>query len=339
MWRRGVFALVFVAGCGTDQRTAPEAQTFEFGPFSVPASTEDTSKCVQITIGNDEALFVNSVELTTGPGFHHSNWFFVPEHVFAGPDGTFNCDDRSFNQATAGIFGGVFFAQSTQSTHELQTFPEGVVVKVPAHSKLVSQIHLLNASDETLDIKPTIAFTPILATDVKTLLTSVTFEYHPLGLPALKQSRFSVECDIGAKHQAALGRAPDFNIYYALAHYHEWGTGLTIEAVRDDNTASTIYSTKHTVGDALGGMLSPTFSMNGYSKLRLTCDYYNNTSAPLYYGNGNGEMCIFLAFSDSPYIWAGGALDEGMPGDPVSVDGGIMSYTEGCQVFGTDGSR
>jgi hypothetical protein len=339
MWRSGVFALVMLAGCGTDQRGAIEARTFEFGPFTVPENSEDTGQCVQITIGNDEPLFVNSVELTTGPGFHHSNWFYVPEHVFAGPDGTFNCDDRSFNQATAGIFGGVFFAQSTQSAHEVQTFPEGVVVKVPPHSKLVSQIHLLNSGDEPLEIKPTIGFTPIAQTDVKTLLTSVTFEYHPLGLPPEKQSKFSVECDISKRHQEAFGRAPDFNIYYALAHYHEWGTGLTIEAVRDDNTASTIYSTKGKVGDALGGMLSPTFSMSGYSKLRLTCDYYNNTSAPLYYGNGAGEMCIFLAFSDSPYIWAGGALDEGTPGDPVSVDGGIMSYTEGCQVFATDGSR
>jgi hypothetical protein len=123
MWRRGVFALVVIMGCGTDQRGTIEPRTFEFGPFTVPQNSEDTGKCVQITIGNDEPLFVNSVELTTGPGFHHSNWFYVPEHVFAGPDGTFNCDYRSFNHATAGIFGGVFFAQSTQSAHELQTFP------------------------------------------------------------------------------------------------------------------------------------------------------------------------------------------------------------------------
>jgi hypothetical protein len=50
-------------------------------------------------------------------------------------------------------------------------------------------------------------------------------------------------------------------------------------------------------------------------------------------------MCIFLAFSDSPYIWAGGALDEGVPGEPSSIEGGVMSYTQGCQVFATDGSR
>jgi hypothetical protein len=338
MWRLGVL-LLGVAACGTDHREGNEQRRYAFGPFTLPSNTEDTEKCVQISLDNDEALFVNSVELTTGPGFHHSNWFYVPEHVFPGPDGTFDCDARSFNQATAGIFGGVFFAQSTQSTHELQTFPEGIAVKVPPHSKLVSQLHLLNATDDTLELNPTIGFTPIFETDVKTLLTSVTFEYHTLGLPPQKQSRFAVECDIAPRHQEAFGRAPDFNIYYALAHYHEWGTGLTIEAVRDDGTASTIYTSKNKVGDALGGMLDPKFSMSGYSKLRLTCDYLNDTSSTIWYGNGGGEMCIFLAFSDSPYIWAGGALDEGAPGEPASVEGGVMSYTHGCQVFATDGSR
>src|SRR4051794_15124105 len=111
MWRTGVFAAAAIvsSACGTDQRGDNETRTFAFGPFTLPANTEDTSKCVQITIGNDEPAFVNGVELTTGPGFHHSNWFYVPEHVFPGPDGTFDCDDRAFNQATAGILGGVFF--------------------------------------------------------------------------------------------------------------------------------------------------------------------------------------------------------------------------------------
>src|SRR4249919_1126988 len=115
MWRSGVFACVVLLGCGTDQRAAIETRTLSFGPFSIPSNSEDTSKCVQITLHNDEPVFVNSVELTTGPGFHHSNWFFVPETLFPGDDGTFTCDDRKFNQASAGILGGVFFAQSTQS--------------------------------------------------------------------------------------------------------------------------------------------------------------------------------------------------------------------------------
>jgi hypothetical protein len=209
---------------------------------------------------------------------------------------------------------------------------------VPETSKLVAQLHLLNAGDEALALEPTIGFTPLPPDAVTTRLSSVTFEYHTLGLPPQKQSRFTVECDIGEKHQDMLGRAPDFKIFYALAHYHEWGTGLTIEAVRPDGTTSTIYTTTANVGDTLGGMLDPAFDMTGFTKLRLSCEYFNDKAQTIFYGNGTGEMCIFNAFSNSEFKWAGGALDSGDPGTPTEVDG-VMSFTRGCQVYAVEGEH
>src|SRR5512139_1919268 len=100
-------------------------RTFAFGPFHIEPSEEVDGSCVQISLDNDEYMNVNVVELTTGAGFHHSNWFFVPETTFPGADGTFRCDDRLFDQAVAAIRGGVIFAQSTQAPHELQQFPAG----------------------------------------------------------------------------------------------------------------------------------------------------------------------------------------------------------------------
>ena len=339
MRRTGLVAslLLSLAACSTDDPTA--TQTYKFGPLNLPAGSEDTSKCVQITLHNDKPIFVNKVELTTGPGFHHSNWFFVPEHVFPGDDGIFTCEDRAFSQVTAGILGGVFFAQSTQSEHEVQQFPAGTVIEVPPHFKLVSTIHLLNSGDDALTLTPHIDVSPIAETDVVTKLTSVAFEYHPIGLPPQKSSRVSVECDISDKHQAAFGRAPDFNLYYALAHYHKWGTRETFEAVRPDGTSATIWSTSASVGDALGSMLDPVFNMSGFTKFRLSCEYNNNTNNTIYYANsGSGEMCVFLAFSDSTFIWSGGSLDEGDPGTPVDVNG-VMSFTRNCQVYAVDGQR
>jgi hypothetical protein len=343
MTRRGLLALLapfVVVACETDDAVDPyAARSFTFGPIEVPANFEDTSKCVQISIDNPDALYVNQVELTTGPGFHHSNWFYVPAHVFAGDDGIYNCNERAFDQAVAGIFGGVFFAQSTQAHHEIQAFPPGMAIKVPPKFKLVASIHLLNTGDEPLTLTPTIGFQPLPPDALDRLLTSVTFEYHPLSLPPRKQSRFSVECDLDEKHQLIFGRAPDFKIHHALAHYHEFGTRLAIEAVKDDGTAATIYTTTTAIGDALGGTLDPAFDMTGYSKIRLTCDYYNNTDAMIRYGNGDGEMCIFNAFSDSPYKWAGGALGNDIdPNSGVDADG-MVTFTRTCQVFATDADR
>lgn len=325
-----------LAACSSPDPLAP--QTHAFGPITVEPNSEDTSKCVTITLHNEEPLYINQVELTTGPGFHHSNWLFVPEYSFAGPDGVWTCEERSYDQVAAGLLGGVFFAQSTQTPHEIQQFPDGVALKVPPKSKLVANIHLLNAGDEALTLQPTMGFTPIAEADAKTLMRSLDFEYHTLALPPRRQSRFSVECDIAERHQQAFGRAPDFKIYYALAHYHEWGTGLTLEALRADGTAATIFSTTTAVGDTLGGTIDPPFDMTGFAKLRLSCDYYNDTDSVIRYGNGTGEMCVFNAFSDSPHTWAGGALDNGDPGTPVD-DGGVMHFSRKCQVYSVDGER
>ncbi|HEY5924379.1 MAG TPA: hypothetical protein VIV11_22030 [Kofleriaceae bacterium] len=329
MRRPGLLALVALAACSGDG----EDNVYEFGPFDVAAQEEVTSKCVQISLHNADTIFINSVELTTGPGFHHSNWFFVPEHRFAGAEGTFNCKDRDFNIAAAAATGGVFFAQSTQSTHEVQAFPTGMAIPLPPRTKLIGQIHLLNRSDEDLVINPSLKLTPIPEAEVTKKLAGISMEFHPLSLPPRKQSRFTVDCDLEPYRDVEKNRDLDFNIYYTLAHYHQYGTRMLLEAVTPTDTASTIYTTTNSIGDALGGPLLPPFPMTGNTRLRLTCEYYNNTDAMIYYGNGDGEMCVFLAFSDSPWLWGGGVLDE--TPDPTSgVDqGGVMTFTRNCSMF------
>jgi hypothetical protein len=357
--RAQLVVLLVVSAChasdpaGADAAPAANApRTYPFGPFTIQASQEITTDCVQITLHNDTTLFVNQVELTTGPGFHHSNWFFVPASddttgvigPFDGPDGTFTCNDRGFDQVVAGLKGGVIFAQSTQSVHDVQSFPAGAVVQVPPHSKLVAQIHLLNASDGPLTLSPSITLTPILEHDVTIRLSGVSFEDHALGLPPNHESRFSVDCDLQPQWNTLLANGsvtsptPDFNLYYALAHYHVMGTGMSIDALAaDDSTSETVFATTSQVGDALGGTINPPISMTGYSRLRFSCDYYNNTAATVGWGNGNAEMCVFLAFSDSAYNWAGGALDSDPPG-PATMDGDVMTYSHACQVFAVEQS-
>jgi len=326
----GILALIALAACSGDNSND---NVFEFGPFTVDAQEENTGNCVQITLRNTETVYVNTVELTTGPGFHHSNWFFVPEHVFPGEDGTFKCVDRNFDIAAAAAVGGVFFAQSTQSAYEVQAFPAGMAIPLPPKTKLVAQIHLLNRSDETLTLTPKIEIKTLIEAEVTKRLAGISMEYHPLSLPPRKQSRFTVDCDLGPLEDANRNRTLDFNVYYTLAHYHQYGTKMVLEAVKPDDTATTIYTTSNSIGDALGGVLTPPFSMTGNTRLRLTCEYNNNTDAMIWYGNGDGEMCVFLAFSDSPWLWGGGVLDS-TPDPQSGVDqGGVMSFTRQCQLF------
>src|SRR4051812_27337325 len=100
---RGIAAVAVVAAwgaaCGgTDTPAEDEPRAYPFGPFTVQPNQEISDQCVQITLNNDDVMYVNQVELQTGgPGFHHSNWMFVPASnpatgaigPFDGPDGTY----------------------------------------------------------------------------------------------------------------------------------------------------------------------------------------------------------------------------------------------------------
>ena len=339
--------LLVLAACGSDSVTEVDGgpvewtteREFAFGPYDLAPGQEVEDDCVQISLHNETYIYINSVELTTGPGFHHSNWFWVPQSTFAGEDGTFKCRDRDFNEPVAAIFGGVLFAQSTQAPHEIQKFPDGVVIKIPPNAKIVSQIHLLNPSDDAISIAPKIGVTPIPEADVRTLLAGISFQNQALELPPMSDSRWTVECELGEKHQEILHRAPDFKIYYALAHYHDLATKLTIEAVKPDNTSAVIYTTQNNVGDVLGGPLSPLFDMTGYTKLRMSCDFTNPRAQTVGWGNGDQEMCVFLAFSDSTYNWGGGVNDDNTPPGPMVLEGNTRTYTNACALFVGDASR
>jgi hypothetical protein len=330
-----VVAVALALGVSACSSSNDESGRYPFGPFDIAASQEIVDKCVQISLNNPEALYVQSVELTTGPGFHHSNWLFVPDAAFAGSDGTFTCADRNYNEEMAAALGGVLFAQSTQLAHEVQSFPAGVAVKIPPQSKIVASIHLLNATDAALHLSPNIRITTIPQAEVKTLLAGISFEDHALALPSHAQSRFSTECDLAPLYNQKFQHDPDFKVYYALAHYHVLGMGLQLEAVKPDGTTTTVFSTAHQVGDTLGGPVAPSFDMTGYTRLRLTCDFFNPRDAVVGWGVGDQEMCVFLAFSDSKAQWAGGALTSD-PGTPTTGGDGVMSFSQSCTVAALD---
>jgi hypothetical protein len=336
-------------------------KTFGFGPFDIAAQQEVIDDCVQITLGNAEDIYVTEIDLDTGAGFHHSNWLFTPLNDFypagttppsatddaasAALDGTFKCRDRNFDQASAGIFGNVLFAQSTQQAHQVTQFPTGAAVKIPAHSKLMSTIHLLNPGDNPITLTPTISLVPIPKARVTTPLIAMAFENHALGLPPNAQSSFTVDCDLQPTWQNlyAIGQVPtptpSFKIYYALAHYHAMGTGMQIEAVQaDDATSSMIFQTTAAIGDSLGGALAPQFDMTGFTRIRFTCDYYNPSANTVAWGNGSAEMCVFLAFSDATYKWAGGEIADELPPNPPTIVNGVSKYSAACEVHAVDGS-
>jgi hypothetical protein len=316
------------AACSQQTDPPPEitpTMTHTFEPLSIDAAEEISGVCQSWTLDNDESLFVSKVRQRNDGAWHHSNWYFVPEDVYAGPDGTWDCDERGFGDVSAALAGGVFFAQSTQTLGELQAFQEGAVLEIPPRHKIVGGVHLVNISAAPLETALSFDIETVPEEDVEIRLRPISFTNTALDIEPQAESRFGMTCDLGTHFERMLGTPADYDIYYVLAHYHEWGNYFRLSFVDEDESARTIFELKNSIGEPLGTTIDPPTSSDGAPMLRVECGYLNNTDRRLEYGLGGQEMCVFLAYTDADLvIGATSAVNTPQGQDP---DGIYMNET------------
>ncbi len=318
-----LLAVSIVAACA--EPSAPASLRHEFPRVEVvPGETDQL--CQSWTLGNDEPIYVNAVAMTNLGGFHHSNWFFAPEGTFAGPDGTWTCADRNFDQSVATLVGGVAFAQSTQATDEVLGFADHAAYRIPPHSTIVGNLHLINAGEQVLDTGLVLEIRPIREADAEVLLSPAAFTYGPLAIPPLSRSRFQATCDL----EKAFGAPPDFRLYYLLPHYHALGIGMSAAVDMPDGPVQ-LLDAAGTIGDVKSKKLDPPVSLVGSSHLQFSCDYENPRSETVGWGNARGEMCILVAWTDTPNIISAGAAFEA-ESTYVGTSDGVKVYEAPCSV-------
>ena len=288
-----VLLCVFVVACSQQIESGEinPTLTHSFEPLTIDAGDEISGVCQSWTLDNDDTLYVAKIRQRNEGAWHHSNWFFVPEDTYPGPDGTWDCDERDFHDVSAALAGGAFFAQSTQTVEELQTFQEGAVLEIPPRYKIVGGVHLVNATATALDTALSFDIETIPEQSVRVRLRPIAFTNTALDIEPQAESRFGMTCDLEV--------SSDYNIYYVLAHYHEWGNYFRLSFVDDDGGERTIFELRNSIGDPLGITLDPPINSRDASKLRVECGYINDTDEPLTYGLSGHEMCVFLAYSDA----------------------------------------
>ncbi|MGB5809471.1 MAG: hypothetical protein WBG86_03010 [Polyangiales bacterium] len=309
-------------GGGGDVEAFVATLEHTFDPIPVDSGAEEYW-CQSWTIGNDEPLYVNRVRQVNDGAWHHSNWFFVPEDVF-GEDGTWKCRDREFGEVAAAAYGGVIFAQSTQTFEEVQRFPPGTAITVPAGSKIIGNVHLFNAGAAPMDSALTMGFQTIEKKDVDVKLREVSFANYAIAIPPRQRSRWSQTCDLE-------GVAEDeFEFYYVLGHYHAWGNYFRLSFVDDALNERTIVEFGSTAGDNLGVTIDPPVKNEGAMKLKYECGYNNTTDRELVWGNnGEQEMCQFLAYIDGNRKIAAFANGQ-VPVDMGEDEDGVRIFDTPC---------
>src|SRR6185295_1378344 len=88
-----------------------EPLSHDFPAVTSTPGQEQLGQCRSWTVGNDDDLWVNAVELVQDEDSHHSNWVFVPEDQFDGPDGIWGCGDRGYDFYLAVAAGGLLYSQ------------------------------------------------------------------------------------------------------------------------------------------------------------------------------------------------------------------------------------
>jgi hypothetical protein len=277
----------------------------DFPVHSTTAGQEELGYCRSWTLNNATELWVNAVELDQDESSHHSNWLFVPDDKFAGPDGDWPCSSRSYDQLTAALEGGVLYAQSTQATHEVQKFPNAAAVRIPPYSRIISDIHILNATQQTVTGHARLSLYVLSPSELKTKLAPFHLGFTTLDIPPLGSSRNTASCDIYSAFENAFGHAPDGKLYYILPHYHALGYHFFVKHVAGPRDGQTFFDSMGAVGEARGRAFDPPLDLTGDEGLAFGCDFDNPTPDTVNWGFGNQEMCELLGFTDSPLVWDG----------------------------------
>jgi hypothetical protein len=264
------------------------------------------------------------VTLANTGGFHHSNGFVVPEDLYDGPDGVWDCSERGFDTVEAATKGTVLFAQSTQSWVEEQRFNPGAVIKIPPKHRVVAELHMLNLSPEQLDASLRISLELIHPKDVDVVLTPFAYQYTDLEIPAQSESRFVAECDEFMAMASPNGTP--YKIHWLLPHYHYLGNFFSVEVIGGELDGTVLHQIEGFAAAPVGKRFDPPIDIAQSDGIRLTCGYDNWKDQDVFWGNGDGEMCIAFGFAESNVVTQAAATN----GSAAGVVDGIPYFQSGC---------
>jgi len=298
----------------------------QFEEFSTEPGEEVLGLCQSWTLGNDTDIWVNAVELEQDALSHHSNWTFSPEDKFPGEDGVWLCEERNYDQLAAAVSGGVIYAQSTQATREVQRFPTGAAVRIPAHSRIIGDVHVLNTSSESRTGSATLTLYVLPEDEVSTRLAPFHLTYDELAIPPHSTSRFSGTCNLEEGWQEQTGEPVSMKLYYALPHTHALGERFFLRAVGGPRDGEMLLDVLGFNGEARGVYYEPPVDLAGITGLEFGCEFDNPRDDEVNWGFGDQEMCEMLGFIESPLGFESRISEANATGD----DGEIQTFSGEC---------
>jgi hypothetical protein len=319
----------YAALTGSCQPIGGTPLTHDFAEFTTMAGQEVLGVCRSWTLENPTELWVNAVELSQDEASHHSNWTFVADNYFDGPDGIWPCKDRNYSQLTAALNGGVLYAQSTQAAKEVQKFPNGAAVRIPPYSRIISDVHLLNTTSAPITGHARLSVYTLPIEEVEVKLVPFHFSYDGLAIPPHAVSRFTGHCDIAGKFQSAAQGPFDMKVYYVLPHTHALGTRFFLDVLGGPHDGQSLIDVKGFNSDARGRAYDPPVDMTGADGFSFGCEFTNPRAESVGWGFGDQEMCETLGFADATVAFESRVDAANADG----MDGATQLFTGDCSTL------
>jgi hypothetical protein len=310
-----VLVAIGLIGCGSDDECDPSREACVLqtavSTIDVGAGVEDEDTCQSWTLNNPTELWVSGVTQHNDGAYHHANWFFVPDNEFVQPDGAWRCSDAAFDELVAALLGGYLFALSTQSLEETQTLPVGSAIRIPPYSRIIGSSHLLNGTDASITTTMRLAIRTIPPPQVKAKMAPARIQYHDLKLDAASNSAFTTECLFDTAHQDRLGVPLQYELHYALSHYHGLGIYARLEIAGGPRDGEVIMQ-HDGYGENFGQAIDPPLELGtiGARGVRFTCGFTNPRNSVVGWGIGDQEMCV-IALQARTNLAFDGAVEHG----------------------------
>ena len=283
---------------------------------------EERFRCHAWTLDNERPVYVNAVHFLNAGSIHHSNWYVVPDTVYDGPDGTFDCGERDFDGLAAAQAGTVLFAQSTQAWEESLAFGDGTVIRIPERSRIVGELHVLNLAPAARDTDARITLELLHPYHVETVLNPMLLSYLPIEVPGGTEVVHRTTCFVGE----------DLVIHHVLPHFH--GTTNLFD-LRMDDSADSLLRIEGFGASPLGKAFDPPLEVPESSKLTMSCRIRNPYAETIEWGIGIDEMCLAFAMVDSRSLNVGVATQP----DELRIVDDVLSRSAKCDwVRGTPGA-
>ncbi len=317
-----------IPSSGTECEAIPgEPLAHQFGSTHLEPGFEDDNYCQAWTLDNEEPIWFRSVEMLNGGGYHHSNWFFVPEDRWTLPDGSFACRESGFTEIEAAALGGVLFAQGTQSTQEAQVFNEGIGIKIPARSRIIGWTHVLNTRPDVIDSELELKIFTVPPEEVSTPLYLFRLNFSAIEIPPRSETELTGNCDFDAAISQQTGEPFDMRLHYVMPHYHLLGTGFRLAPLggpRNDEAFFDLVSP-----EPRGRTFDTPVDLSGARGFRFTCSYMNPRDETVQFGVGDQEMCVMLGFGDRPFLYDGNVVVK----ERVDDGSGVARFEGDCDVI------